>query len=77
MSLPLTQYRPHTPREVTLDTEIATGTSPGGPFFRATIPDNQAHSWDCDAYSFFVVGVERVYASAYQPQAAYLQAKIV
>lgn len=65
------------PADRTRDTEIAAGTSPGGPFYRATTPDNQAHSWDCDGYSFFVVGVERVYACAYQQQAAYLQAKIV
>lgn len=48
---------------------------------RATIPDNDAHSWDCDGYEYFYIGVERAYANMPEasgsPSAAWLEARIV
>lgn len=48
---------------------------------RGTIPDNDAHSWDCDGYEYFYIGVERAYANmpagSGSPQAAWLEARIV
>lgn len=45
--------------------------------YRATIPNNTAHAWDCDGYEYFVIGVER--ALSYLPGAdgAALQIKFV
>lgn len=47
---------------------------------RSTSPDVVAHSWDCDGYDYFIVGVERAFdvtQSGYPTAAALLQAKIV
>lgn len=43
---------------------------------KVTIPDNDAHSWDCDGYTYFMIGIEREYTGA-SAATSIIQAKIV
>jgi hypothetical protein len=45
--------------------------------YKATVPDNYAHSWDCDGCEVFLIGVERPFQTEPSVQDAYLQVKIV
>jgi hypothetical protein len=61
------------------DTYAVTAAGTTNPDYNVNLPDNNAHSWDCDGCDRFLVAVEKVYspASGGGPNDAYLQAKIV
>lgn len=44
---------------------------------RVVAPLNAEHSWDCDGYEYFIIGVERRLTSSDYAHEAYLQVKFV
>jgi hypothetical protein len=54
--------------------------SSASPTLALTVPDNNAHSWDCDGYDWFIVGVEKIHRSLSgygAPSDAFLLGKMV
>ncbi|HMN40424.1 MAG TPA: hypothetical protein PKE29_06225 [Phycisphaerales bacterium] len=73
VALPNTANECSVPIRNNADTDSLVGPGTG---FAYTTPDNDQHSWDCDGYTWFIIGVEQAYDGD-TPEEAWLEAKIV
>jgi hypothetical protein len=62
---------------ITLDTASDSLIEDGSQLFAVTTPDADAHSWDCDGYTFMLVGIEKPYTATGSPELARLEAKLI